>query len=99
MVADNTTPFYERTLDSFSDAVITSARQGNDSTLWYAVLDWGARSYPSDADFSTCASTREEAVALCAAKIRDDQKGIGKYAPHDLDMWRLCEHWVSKERT
>jgi hypothetical protein len=93
--------FYERTLGSFTDEIITSVRQGNDNQLWYAVLDVGPVSYPSDPDFSTCATTREAAVARCARKIRDDAIGLGKYAPHDILTgyalhWRLMKHWAEK---
>jgi hypothetical protein len=93
-------PFWERDLDSFSDEIITRTLPPNPndpSSCWYAVLDIGPERWPSDPDFSTGAATREEAVAKCARKIRDDQLGIGKFAPHKLDLWRLRKHWASKE--
>lgn len=93
----------QRTLDSFADHIITRASRGKDSGLWYAVLDVPLPGYVADPDFSTCCRTKAEAVAACAKKIREDAKGIGKYAPHDLvtpsyDLhYRLMPHWEAKE--
>lgn len=94
-------PYYERSLGSFSDEVITDVIEGRNGT-WYAVLDVGPKRGPGDPDFSTGARTREDAVALCAAKIRRDAVGVGKYAPHSVltgyDLhFRLARHWASKE--
>lgn len=94
------TPYYERTLDSFADAVIT--RTIRSERNWYAVLDTGPYCETS-LDFSTCRPTEAEAIAACAAKIRADAKGIGKYAPHGLltpcyDLhFRLMRWWAEKE--
>jgi hypothetical protein len=98
-------PFHERTLDSFSDETITRAWPSKETeNLWYAVLDVGPMRNVSDPDFSTAAKTREEAIAKAARKIRDDARGIGKYAPHAIlrpgsyDLrWRLMKHWADKE--
>ena len=91
------TDFWERPLDSFADDIIVSARQA-DWGGWYAVLDWGGSDGPGDPDFSCAAGTKEDAISRCATSIRRDQMGFGKYAPHDLDMWRLRKYWAEKER-
>lgn len=98
------TPYYERTLDSFADSIITRVHRNESRTGWYACLDVGPESYVSDPDFSTYAATRKEAIRLCAEAIRQDAKGIGKYAPHsllvpgDYDLhFRLMKHWAKKE--
>lgn len=96
--------FYERTLDSFADHIITRARPYDGG--WHAVLDCGFRTNVSDPDFSThgYGRTKEEAQAKSAAAIRADAVGVGKYAPHSLlvpgyDLhWRLMRHWDMKER-
>ena len=96
-------PFYQRALDSFSDEIITRTRQADDGQSWYAVLDTGFHTQVSDPDFSSAAATREDAVRACAARIRTDARGIGKYAPHALledgyDLhFRLAPHWADKE--
>lgn len=98
-------PYYERTLGSFADEIITRQRQLKDGN-WHAVLDCGFRSYVSDPDFSIhgYAATRADAARKCAAAIRNDARGIGKYAPHSLlrdgyDLkFRLMPHWDRKER-
>jgi hypothetical protein len=74
------TPFYERSLDSFADEIITQVAQSNDG-LYYAWLARPPGSYIT-ADFSACRTTAEQAIAHCAAKIRQDHLGIGRYAPH-----------------
>lgn len=97
-------PFYTRTLDSFSDEVIT--RQIELEVGWHAVLDCGMLDQVSDPDFSPWGygPTRAEAASSCAAAIRGDARGIGKFAPHsvlvpgyDLEF-RLMKHWEKKER-
>ncbi len=97
-------PFWGRTLDSFSDETITKVRQSEGGT-WYASLDTGPDRYVSDPDFAVGAATRHEAVRLCAARIRADARGEGKYAPHDLLVpgrydfsYRLAKHWAAKEQ-
>ncbi len=97
-------PFYERTLDSFSDEVITRTLPPSKDphSVWYAVLDVGPSRDVGDPDFATGAKTRTEAVARAAKIIRDDARGIGKYAPHAIltgyDLkWRLMKHWADKE--
>jgi len=99
------TPFYRRTLDSFGDEIITrqSEREGGG---WHAVLDCGIDSQVSDPDFSPWGygATREEAARNCAAAIRKDAQGMGKFAPHSVlvpgyDLhFRLMRHWDKKER-
>lgn len=91
-----------RTLDSFADEIITKVSRAQNG-LWYATLDVGPRWFVSDPDFSTCAVTKEAAIAKCAAKIRADARGEGKYAPHDLLLpgyslhYRLMPYWAEKE--
>lgn len=98
-------PYYQRDLSDFPDEVIVHVRQSTDERfphLWYATLerpnDIHGRGMP---DFVTCAPGREEAIAKCAKVIRDDAKGIGKYAPHSCFQgyylhWVLCPHWAKK---
>lgn len=90
----------DRSLDSFSDETITRCRpHDHGGGLWVASLDYG----PHDPgmtgpDFARTAVGREQAVRLCAVAIRDDQHGIGKYAPRNLDLWYLMRYWTEKER-
>lgn len=95
-------PYYQRTLDDFPDDIIVRARQSTTpgGTYWYAVLNSprNSRGY-SMPDFSTCATTREEAIRKCADVIRKDALGIGKYAPHSCLLgydlhWTLCKYWA-----
>jgi hypothetical protein len=100
-----TTPYYQRTLDSFADHIISKARPRKDGG-WHAVLDCSFKTYVSDPDFSTHGYGKDaaEAHARSAKGIRDDAIGIGKYAPHAIlkdsyDLhWRLMRHWDRKER-
>jgi hypothetical protein len=57
---------------------------------WYATMDWGKYIY-GNADFSTGGRTEDDVVARCAKTIRDDMRGIGKYAPH-FDNYTLEYH-------
>lgn len=99
------TPFYKRTLDSFADHIITKAHPRNDGG-WHAVLDCSFKTYVSDPDFATHGYGKDvaEAHARGAKGIRNDAKGIGKFAPHSIlkdgyDLhWRLMKHWDRKER-
>lgn len=94
-------PYYQRDLSDFPDEVIVSVRESNERNgLWYAVLNRPdnihGRGMP---DFSTCGTTREDAIQRCATTIRNDAIGIGKYAPHSCfkgyDLhWILCAHWA-----
>lgn len=95
-------PYFDRTLSSFEDEIITKVRLSQDRKGWYASLDVGPACYVSDPDFSTYAESREEAVRRCAVKIRQDALGIGQYAPHRCFEWydlhyRLMKHWAAKE--
>lgn len=95
------TEYYNRTLDSFADEIIT--RCSGPTNGWYhAVLDRG----PYDISFDFAAygygRTREEAIARCASEIRRDARGIGKFAPHDCFRgytfrFQLCKYWSEKE--
>ena len=90
-------PFWERPLDSFEDRILTCVRM-TEPGVWYASLD-----KPSDrrlsVDFATGARSADEAVQLCAQKIRDDVRGVGKFAPHldNLDLFYLRRYWSAKE--
>lgn len=100
----NTIPYFDRTLDSFSDETLTKVRPSQDRRGWYATLDVGSTQYVSDPDFSTYAENRDEAIRLCAAKIRADAQGVGQNAPHrcltGFDLhYRLMQHWTEKERS
>jgi hypothetical protein len=89
---------YERQLDSFADDVICYTKQSAYGH-WNAWLDVApADDWPSTPDFLTGAENGIEAIRLCARKIREDQRGIGKYAPHDLDLYSLRRWWTLKER-
>lgn len=98
-------PFYDRTLDSFADDIITHQSRRKDGS-WHAALDCSFRNWVSDPDFGSAGygKTKEDAARNCARAIRDDAKGIGKYAPHSLlvssyDLhYRLMRHWERKER-
>lgn len=98
-------PFYERDLASFADDIITRQTRNSDGS-WHAVLDCGLIPHLSDPDFSPYgyAATKEEAARRSAHAIRQDAKGIGKYAPHSVlvpgyDLsFRLMRHWDKKER-
>lgn len=100
----STTPYYERTLDSFADHIITKVRRTDSG--WHAVLDCSFKTWVSDPDFSPYGygSTALEAANRSAKAIRDDAIGIGKHAPHKIvtpgyDLhFRLMKHWVLKER-
>jgi hypothetical protein len=99
------TPYYQRTLDSFADHIITKARPNKDGG-WHAVLDCSFKSWVSDPDFSPYGYGKDatEAHSRSAHAIRNDAIGIGKYAPHAIlkdcyDLhWRLMKHWDRKER-
>lgn len=89
-------PYYERSIEDFPDSAIVQVRQSTErgSDLWYAVMNRPpgllGQSMP---DFSTCGRIEEEAVRLCATKLREDAKGTGKYAPHScFSGYDL--HWV-----
>jgi hypothetical protein len=98
-----TAPFWERPLSDFSDDTITKVRQVSHGG-WYASLDAGPEErWASTPDFATCAATPEEAVRRCAETIRNDQIGIGKYAPHSIlsgyGLFLLRKHWARKEES
>jgi hypothetical protein len=98
-------PFYQRTLDSFSDEIITSVRQSSDNGLWYASLALAPGMirmlYPN---YSTCRNTREEAVRDCAQRIRESAAQRPDYhgrllAPDGYYFcFKLARHWVEKEQ-
>lgn len=98
-------PYYERTLDSFANHIITRQRQRKDGN-WHAVLDCSFDGSVSDPDFSPYGygATREQAAERCAHAIRQDAIGVGKFAPHSVlkdgyDLhFRLMRHWEKKER-
>lgn len=76
---------------SLPDAALVITRQSEDGRRWYASLR--GRRWPSDADFATCRETREETIAACASKIRDDMRGVGKFAPH-FDAYSLLYQFL-----
>lgn len=97
------TPFYERDLESYADDIITRTRPSGDGRGWYARLDCGIREWVSDPDFVGYGKTRAAAITDSAQRIRNDARGIGKFAPRDVlkpgyDLhFRLMRHWVRKE--
>ena len=103
---DRKTPYYERTLDSFADHIITRCTDKPSSNGYYnAVLDTGPNGHVSDPDFACqgYGKTRAEAIAKCATAIRADARGVGKYAPHRCFQgydfhWRLAKYWEMKEQ-
>lgn len=82
-------------VDALPDHALVEHRKAGTWAGWYAWVSLNLRAM-SDPDFSTGAQTREDAVRLCAAKIREDLRCIGKYAPHwghyDL-RYRIVPHW------
>ncbi len=99
-------PYYQRTLDSFADHIITKAWPRKDGS-WHAVLDCSFKTSVSDPDFSPYGYGKDaaEAAAKSAKAIRNDAIGIGKFAPHSVlradryDLhFRLMRHWERKER-
>jgi len=96
-------PYYQRSLDSFTNEIITRVWPSPSGNLWHVVLDTGVVDHPGDPDFSWAAKTPEDAVSQCAERIRKDAKGIGKYAPHSIMVpghdlhHRLMKHWADKE--
>jgi len=94
------THYYERTLDSWESDVFTRISSGKGDT-WYAVLDTRSEDdHYTSLDFATCCETKEDATRMCALKIRVDQLGIGKYAPHKIvfDMqWEWAKGWQKRE--
>lgn len=91
-------------LDEFSDETLTRVRYST-AGLWYAVIDHApAVAAHSWLDFSSCSSVdAATARRICAAKIRDDANGRGRYAPHNetrADSWngqRNREYWRAKQ--
>ena len=91
-------PYYDRHLDSWENEIITRCSRGK-AGHWYAVLDTRCDSHCS-LDFATCCGSRKDAIRMCSLKIRLDQLGIGRYAPHriDFDMkWEWAKLWAKKE--
>lgn len=97
---DSLKPYYQRSLDDFPDDIIVRVRYIESTKLWYAVLNTpNTRAGRAMPDFAGCAKTQEVAIRNCARAIRDDAKGIGKYAPHSCFVgydlhWILCKYWA-----
>ena len=92
-------PFYERTVDSFSDEAMTRVSQASHGG-WYACLDWGPHDGPGQPDFATCAGSEQEARRYCAAKVRKSITEGKRSCFYDYDLhFKLMKHWVSKEMT
>jgi len=93
------TPYWDRELDSWENRAITRTSKSDSSGLWYASLDSRGYKY-CGLDFSTCCQTKEDAIRLCALKLRLDNLGIGKYAPHDdlgKSLYYHSTYWIKKE--
>jgi hypothetical protein len=87
-----------RRLEPLPDAAICNASQGGSKNLWYATVALDTRC-PSDPDFLTTRKTKQAAIHDCAAKVRADLHGEGKYAPHwsDYDViYRLLPYWEQR---
>jgi hypothetical protein len=72
-----------------------------DGQAWYATMDWGAYIH-GNADFSTGGRSRDQVIAQCAGKIRNDMRGVGKFATHfdDYVLRReLIPYWKRKRTT
>lgn len=94
------TPAYARALSTFSDEAMVDVSQSG--KLWYAALSWPPDYRYSSLDFSTCATSRDDAVRLCAGKIRAAHLGKLKYRYGDIECgyvlhWKLQTHWAAKE--
>ena len=87
-----------RRLEALPDAAICNAHQGGSKNLWYATVALDTR-WPSDPDFMTARKTKQAAIRDCAAQVRADLHGEGKYAPHwsDYDVtYRLLPYWEQR---
>lgn len=97
-----TTPFYERTLDSFANNIIVRTIRTKEG-LYYGVLNKPSVTHITE-DFATCRETEAKAIADCAKKIRNDHLGIGKYAPHACLRdgytlrFELMKYWAEQEK-
>ncbi len=94
-------PSYQRPLNSWENEIITRARKGEH--CWYASLDTRGAKH-CNTDFVTGAGTRQDAIRFCALKIRVDNLGIGKFAPHKCIEdnsytlhWEFAPYWRKKE--
>ena len=89
-------PSYLRTMDSFSDEIITRTFQSQDGRYWYAVLDVGPKSWPHYPDYIRCDSDKGRAIKNCALAIRTGrlEERVGGY---DL-RFKFQEHWAKKEK-
>ncbi len=91
-------PHYDRVLDSWENEVITRSTSGK-GDYWYAVIDTRGDKHCT-IDFATCCGTRQDAIRMCALKIRLDQLGIGKFAPHKIGFemrWEWAKLWAKKD--
>lgn len=87
-----------RRLEALPDAAICNAHRGGSKNLWYATVALDTR-WPSDPDFMTARKTQQAAIRDCAAQVRADLRGEGKYAPHwsDYDVtYRLLPYWEQR---
>ncbi len=87
-------------LAALPDTALASAWQGVSNSLWYATVALD-RIWAGDPDLSACAKTADEAIARCAARVRADLRGEGKYAPHwnPYDVtFRLLPHWEQRAK-
>jgi len=96
----NKVPYYERSFDSWENEIITRVTGGSNGN-WYAVLD--SRGYKfGSLDFATCCDSRQDAIRMCALRLRLDVIGIGKFAPHSTlqgyeRTWEMAKFWAKKE--
>lgn len=87
-----------RRLKALPDAAICDAHQGGSKNLWYATVALDTR-WPSDPDFLTARKTKQTAIHDCAAQVRADLQGEGKYAPHWSGYavtYRLLPYWEQR---
>lgn len=87
-----------RRLAALPDAAICNAHQGGSKNLWYATVALDQR-WSGDPDFMTAQKTKQAAIQDCAARVRADLHGDGKYAPHwsDYDVtYRLLPYWEQR---
>lgn len=90
--------YWDRTIDSFSDEIITTpAHRGTgrvSKNYWYAGFDCSPLGYPSDPDYgyAGCGKTPEDAVKSMANAIREHLPN----ARGDL-LQRCLKWWTIKE--
>lgn len=84
-------------IDKLPDEVIAEATAPScPASCWYAQVAVPRDYLWMSADFSTGGKTQKDVIGQCAKTIRDDLRGIGKFATHFDDSLLediLLPHW------